>query len=185
MDKKVEQETIRLIKNGRTDLFKLIVDKYSHPLFVFVSSMMNNSFHTEDIVQETFLSAYNKIDTYSFQKAAFSTWLFRIARNKCVNELKRRQPVFSNQVAKLPSLLDTGQPAQENDFFKLVDQALTQLSDNDRAIFILAEIQELSYEEIHEITQIKMGTIKSKLSRTKQKLKDLLEHYIGDTHEIR
>jgi len=183
MDKTVVLNTINQIKDGRTDLFKTFVDEYSQPLYVFVSSMMNNAYHAEDIVQDTFLSAFKNIHSYSPQKSAFSTWLFTIAKNRCVNEFKRKKPDSNIRVSSLPDTSNESQKMIDINFFKILDNALARLSDDEKTIFILAEIQEFSYEEINDITKIKVGTIKSKLSRTKMKLRNLLEEKIGENHE--
>ncbi|WP_321492414.1 RNA polymerase sigma factor [uncultured Desulfobacter sp.] len=183
MENALEQVVIEQVKNGDHKRFRLLVDSYSRPLMVFVSNMMGNGFDAEDMVQETFLSAYRHIRSYSPGKGAFSTWLFTIARNNCINELKKINRAPTVELTNFQGHAGTKPDIEEKEFFCLLDRALGLLPVDEKTIFILAEIQELSYDEIRQITGIKTGTIKSKLSRTKAKLKKLLEDTIGENNE--
>lgn len=179
-----DEQIIHQIKQGRHELFKRLVEKYSLPLFIFASNMMNNAHQVEDIVQDTFLAAFKNIRIYSPEKASFTTWLFTIAKNRCLNDLKKRKEDNMMDMSHIASRDNTTQALNEKELFSRLDKALSELSVNEKSIFILAELQEFTYEEISRIENIKIGTVKSKLSRTKQKLRNILEKtYKGPANE--
>jgi RNA polymerase sigma-70 factor (ECF subfamily) len=106
--------------------------------------------------------------------AKFSTWLLTIARNKCVNSLKKRRPGTSE---RLPLPLYGGDPAEaliRRESAARFDRFLDTLPMEQRTAFVLAEIQEMSYEEIADIEGVPLGTIKSRINRAKDKLRSLL-----------
>ena len=96
-------DTIQRIQNGETQAFRVIVETYQHPLFVWVARFLGPAAasDTEDIVQEIFLSAYTHIRSFDTAKAGFNTWLFTIARNRCLNELRKKRPEPKADVADL------------------------------------------------------------------------------------
>ena len=105
--------------------------------------------------------------------------LYRIARNKCLNDLKKNK---FKTIADVPDISGKEDPVGDvlnKEAFLKLDNALDQLSVNDRMVFILAELEGLPYKEIAEIEGIKEGTVKSRLSRTKEKLQKILREYVG------
>lgn len=141
--------------------------------------MIREQFNAEDLLQEVFLAAYVNIRTFNPDLGKFSTWLFRIARNKCINEIKKNKFKAFSDVPDIAGREDPAHDILEKEAFMKLDNALDQLSISDRVIFILAEFENMPYNEIAEIEGIKVGTVKSRLSRAKEKLQKILKEYMG------
>jgi RNA polymerase sigma-70 factor (ECF subfamily) len=167
---------IKRVLAGDLEAFRILVRRYEGPLFGFIRNLLPGASDGEDVAQEVFLAAYTHLSSYDPRQAAFATWLFTIARNKCLNALKRRQPVVTHS---LPEGADPRTPDRalaEDEFFRHLDAALEALPLEQKTAFVLAEIQGLSYEEIGQIEGVKVGTVKSRLARAKEKLRIYLQH---------
>ena len=179
MTQDFEQEIIRKVTNGDIDSFEFLVKKYEKQILIMVTNLLRMSYRVEDIVQDIFLNAYKHIRKFDPEKGRFSTWIFRIARNRCLNELKRKKErAFPNT----DDILIEGNPENDllhKEFFIKLDQSLDRLSYKYKIVFVLADLQELSYEEIAQIEKINVGTVKSRLFRARQKLRSSLEPYRG------
>jgi RNA polymerase sigma-70 factor, ECF subfamily len=174
-----ELDIIHRIRSGDINAFEFLVKKYERKLFITVGNMLKNRQQVEDLVQDVFLSAFQHIAAFRPDKGHFSTWLFRIARNKCLNEIKRKRDLL------MDSLPDSAGPEDpialliRKETGRLLDDALYRLKFRDRMIFVLAEFNQLSYAEIAVIENINIGTVKSRLARTREKLRQLLEKMKG------
>jgi RNA polymerase sigma-70 factor (ECF subfamily) len=143
-------------------------------LFCLVSNLGADAAESEDLAQEIFLTVYRNLTAYDPRRGAFSTWLFTIARNKCWNALQKKRPI---PLAELPEQADERTPdaeAVQEELFRRLDAALAVLPFEQRTVFVLAEIQDLSLEEISRIEGVKLGTVKSRLSRARDRLRSLL-----------
>jgi RNA polymerase sigma-70 factor (ECF subfamily) len=165
---------IKRVIDGDVESFRLLVQRYERPLFCLVKNLLPDPQDGDDIAQEVFLAAYRNLAAYNPRRSAFSTWLFTIARNKCFSALKKKKPVA---LAEVPEAADPRTPEGEaagNELFRQLDAALASLPFEQKTVFLLAEIQGLSHEEIGRIEGVKPGTVKSRLSRAKDKLRVLL-----------
>lgn len=166
--------------NGQTEAFEALVVRYQKPIFTFLLGLGVSSSLIEDIAQEVFLSAYINLKSFDSQKAQFSTWLFTIAKNKAINHLRKKKIKaffgFSNEgiekfnsEAVVTGSLDNQQRREE------LMQALSLLSQDHRAACVLYFYNELPIEQIAEIENCSVGTVKSRLFRAKQILKEQLK----------
>jgi RNA polymerase sigma-70 factor (ECF subfamily) len=166
---------IERVLAGDIESFRLLVQRYQRPLFVMVHNLIPDRAECEDLAQEVFLAAYTHLRSYNPRRSAFSTWLFTIARNKCFNALKKRRPLA---LKKLPEEADRRTPdlaLAEAELCRQLDAALAALPFEQQTAFVLAEIQGLSHEEIGRIEGVKVGTVKSRISRAKEKLRSLFQ----------
>jgi|SRR5208282_6348054 len=173
-------QIIRRVLAGDVDSFRLLVQRHQRSLFSLVSNLVRDATDRDDIAQETFLAAYLHLGSYDPQRGKFVTWLLTIARNKCFNELKERRPLV---MEVLPPKVDRTDPADrllERELFMQFDQALAALPFAQKTAFVLSEIEGLSHEEICQIEEVPLGTVKSRISRAKEKLRSLLA-YLPDT----
>jgi RNA polymerase sigma-70 factor (ECF subfamily) len=169
-----DQEAIRRVLAGDLEAFRFLVQRHQGPLFGLIGNLIPDVHEREDVAQDAFLTAYTNLASYQAQQGAFSTWLLTIARNKCLNVLKRRRPVV---LASLPDSADMRPPESdlsEQEWLRLLDEALAALPFEQRTVFVLAEMQGLSHVEIGRIEDVSVGTVKSRLSRAREKLRSLL-----------
>ena len=175
-----DRELVRRVLAGQTDDFRTLVDRHQQPIFRFASGLLGNREEAEDVTQEAFLAAFANLSGYESSRATFSTWLFTIARNRCINLLKRTQPIALNE---LDSIGDVGatDPIVRQELSQQLDRALAALPVEQRSAFVLAEIEELPYAEIARIERTSLGTVKSRVHRAKQRLQSLLEPVMRET----
>ncbi|MCA9732837.1 MAG: sigma-70 family RNA polymerase sigma factor [Deferribacteres bacterium] len=179
-----DEELIARFQQGDVYAFDLIVKRYKQQLLNFVFRFLNNRELAEDVVQETFLRVYRKRHAYK-QVAKFSTWIYTIAGNLSRTELRRRKR------RKLFSLSDIGM--EEKDFEiasdefnpekhtntvmheKIIQREIDKLSSKFREVILLRDVQGLAYEEIAEIINVPLGTVKSRVNRARLRLQEMLK----------
>ena len=167
---------IEQVLAGDVDSFRELVERHQRRVFLFVRNLVRLAPDAEDIVQEVFVAAFRKLNSFDAGRSQFSTWLLTIARNRCLNHLKRLS------AATIPSTetdveARTVQPLDamlSRELHARLDAALDLLPLEQRTAFVLAEIQELPYAEIALIEKVELGTVKSRVSRAKQRLREVL-----------
>jgi len=179
------------VKRGDTVAFAQLVDKYKQPVINLAFRTLHDATEAEDLAQNVFLQVFKSAHRYK-RMAKFSTWLFTITRNLCLNEIRRRsrhpaesidaphpeqedQPLhqFEDRKTFLPheSLLH-GELEQK------IEQALAELPENQRTAILLCRQEELSYEEIAEILDCSLSATKSLIHRGRETLKEKLKAYL-------
>ncbi|MFA5863259.1 MAG: sigma-70 family RNA polymerase sigma factor [Phycisphaerae bacterium] len=173
-----EIEVINRILHGQVDAFRCLVLRYEKPVMCLVANLVGDIHTGEDIAQEVFFAAYRKLGSYDPERSRFSTWLFTIARNLSLNAMKKRIP---NVMDDLPETIYTTTPDDEvarKEFFQQLDKKLDTLPPCQKAVFVMAEFVGLSYEEISQIEDIDIGTVRSRISRAKAALRSLFNQEI-------
>ena len=175
-------EIVRSVQTGDSESFALLVNKYHRHLLNFIYRLIGNEQAVEDIGQEVFLSVYKSIRAFNVNRGVpFSAWLFITARNRCISELRRKsRPAISiEQMANLPAREKTPeQSANEEERLSAIHAALEQLPEPYRQT-ILQSLRGDSPEEIARNNGISRGTVKSRLSRAREKMKLLLHERFG------
>lgn len=181
-----DEELIKEFQDNNTlKAYEILVKRYKDPLMNFVYRYLGDKDSCTDVVQETMIKFYLNKDSYrSFAK--FSTWIYTIAANLAKNELKRRKrrTIFSidnNDDEKSLQIEDKMflQPDRATDSEiknEIIQKALLKVKPVYREVVILRDIQDLSYEEISEITGLPIGTVKSKINRGRAQLQKLLKN---------
>ncbi len=186
------------VKRGDRAAFAELVAKYQQPLFNFVFRTLRDETETEDVAQNTFLQVWKSRARYE-RTAKFSTWLFTIARNLCLNEIRRRsrhpaesleethaehddQP--SRQYEDKKIFLPT-ETALHGELSRKIEAALAELPENQRTAILLCRQDELSYEEIAEVLDCSLSATKSLIHRGREYLKEKLKPYLqtGDWND--
>lgn len=172
-----DRELVSRVVSGQTNDFSSLVDRHQQAVFRFALGMLGNREEAQDIAQEAFLAAFVNLSSYDSSRAAFSTWLYTITRNRCINFLKRTRPVALDRPNAIQATTKDPIVEQElkREFWKQLDRALAALPVEQRSAFVLAEIEELPYAEIARIENTSLGTVKSRIHRAKQRLQSLLE----------
>jgi RNA polymerase sigma-70 factor (ECF subfamily) len=187
VDVKLEEDAVvvRRILDGEEDLFTLLVDRYRTRLFRFIERYTNDAEDARDVTQEVFLKVYGALDSYD-SKYKFSTWLFRIAGNAAIDHLRRRKvralplelPVDDEggerRVEPRELRPDPLEDLTRSRLRKALDAAIQKLPDEYRELISLRHYGEMPYEEIADLKKMPLGTVKNKLFRARQALRDLL-----------
>ncbi len=150
---------------GDTNAFKLIFDQYKNLVFRTAYLILENTNEAEDALQETFVKVYRSLGTYQATKGAFTTWLYRITVNVCLN--RRRKLFRSKEVTEIFSESQSdGHTSLEDKFSdkQILQNALNRLSNKIRVVVLLRFYLDLSYSEIAQILNIPLGTVKSRLN---------------------
>ena len=171
--------TVEAVLAGETTAFRQLVERHQRLVFTFAHNMLRRPADAEDISQETFLAAYRSLRTFNPRRSRFATWLLTIARNECLSALGRRPPPAPMESAPDPHSLSAGplERLGEAELWTALDQALELLPLEQRTAFVLAEIQQLPHAEIAEIEAVEIGTVKSRVSRAKERLRGLLRAF--------
>ena len=175
---------IKEAQKGNTESFGKLVMSYEKFIYNTAFRMFSNQEDAKDIAQEALIKAYKNIDKFDFN-SSFSTWLYRITVNTCIDELRRRKgkETYSTdsddeETGLSIQLADTAGSAEEAIMEKEtvfeVRNAINMLAEEHKAVIILRDIQDLSYEEVAETLDINIGTVKSRLARARKKLKDII-----------
>ncbi|MGQ9619092.1 MAG: RNA polymerase sigma factor [Candidatus Aminicenantia bacterium] len=164
-----ETELIQRLKKGDEEAMSEIMKIYKNRIFNFILRYVKDREKALDLTQEVFIKAYFKIDSFKMD-CKFSTWLFTIATNLSRSELRKRKIVEMLPFSSL-KLSSENHPGNSNclEFF------LNQLKPDYRIPLILKEIEGFSTEEISRILKIPEGTVKSRLFRAKETLRDLIK----------
>lgn len=183
-----EEDDIVLIQSvlgGNTKDFELIWNRYHKLIYAHVLKLVRNIDDADDIVQDTFIKAFNALHTYN-QSYPFTAWLYKISSNTCIDYFRRKRirPVSIEGIQKTTTSIYDIIPDQSIGIdFTLINaetkdalhKAIKQLPDRYRECIELRHFQELSYEEIAQKLNLPLGTIKITLFRARKALSTLLE----------
>jgi len=178
-----ESRALAGAQRGDTAAFNELVLAYQTTVYNVALRTLGNPEDAADATQDTFLSAYRAM--HEFRGGSFKAWLLRIAVNTCYDILRRRQrrpstslEVVVEETGDTPRLADrqTGpeRAALTAETVSTIEDALMRLPDDQRTIVVLCDVQGLSYEEAADVERIALGTVKSRLSRARVRLRQLL-----------
>lgn len=172
---------LRRIDSGDRTAFAELVEHFQRPLFGYLGRMGLHQGQAEEVAQETLLRAWQRLRGYDRARAAFSTWLFTIARRLAINELTRASSSREQAPGDdLPDMVcEQAQPVQElmaRQLRQRVQQALRALPHDDRSALALAYYEELDLAAIARIEGCSVGAVKVRLHRARQRLRQLLEN---------
>ncbi|HDP98325.1 MAG TPA: sigma-70 family RNA polymerase sigma factor [bacterium] len=178
-----DEELIEKFQNGDLYAFDLIVKRYKNQLLNFIYRFLGNTEESEDLVQETFLRVYRNRKAYQ-KVAKFSTWIYTIAGNLAKTELRKRKRRRFFSISELGfnekdyDISDEAYNPEKDVDSRLkeaiIHEQIMALSPKFREVIILRDVQQLSYEEISEIVNIPLGTVKSRVNRGRLKLQEKL-----------
>ena len=180
-DSQQERELILRCQERDTAAMGTLVVQYQHWVYNIAFGMLGHHEDAQDAAQDAFLSVWQNIDSFQF-RSRFSTWLYRIVRNKCLNVIDQRKRRKTDPMEIDDSQpwvpLDTVTPEQEalrTEQNEILHAALDRLKESYRTILILRELRELSYEEIAEVLNCTLGRVKSRLHEARKALRKELE----------
>ncbi len=171
---------IQDLLDGKMGSFRGIIERYQRPVLRMISNIVHDHHAAEDITQDVFMAVFNKLSTFDQMRCKFSTWMFTIARNKSINHLRKNRKTLSMDSLEFVSSSDPSEQICNEEFFQQMDRALSKLPKSQKRAFVLAEFENLPYEEIAQIECTGIGTIKSRIHRAKKKLRKALAGTNGD-----
>ena len=183
-----ELKLIKKAHKGDVEAFEKIITEYQSIIYNIAFRFAGNAEDAADMSQEVFLKMFRNINSFQF-KSKLSTWIYRVATNTCLDQVKRKNrnnpayslddgfedgdgSFFSNEIADdSPTPDEVIEQAEMKD---VINQAISELPDDYRTVIILRDIQGLSYDEIAEIIECSVGTVKSRISRGRRNLREIL-----------
>ncbi len=180
-----EQQLIRQAQRGDVNAFNTLVLAYQDRLYNAAYRIMGDPASASDITQEAFITAYRRLETY--RGGSFRAWLLRIVTNTSYDELRRRQRRPATSLDDLsgvdsddePPIPDNNpspeQSVQQSELHHAIQDCINALGSDQRAVLVLSDVEELSYQEIAEIVGATLGTVKSRLSRARVAVRDCLQ----------
>ncbi len=181
-----EERLIQQAKQGDIDAYNRLVMHYQQMVYNVTYRIMGEPQAAEDASQEAFVSAYKALNR--FRGGSFKSWLLRIATNACYDELRRRKrrPQSSldeltedNESFSFLSSSDIGPEGQSQQLetMRAIEHCLSCLPDDQRVTAVLCDVEGYNYQEIADITHVSLGTVKSRMSRARAKLRDCLQGF--------
>jgi RNA polymerase sigma-70 factor, ECF subfamily len=186
-----DNELVERYLAGESRRFQELVERYQDRMVNFIQRSIGDRDRAQDLAQEVFIRVYRHLKRFDPEKK-FSTWIYTIASNLAKNELRNRSrnPLVLFQTLT-SSWDDDHRPLQFEDssmrpddlyrkrrLQELVEQAAAELPEHHRAVFVLREIEGKSYEEIAEITDTQLGTVKSRLNRARNRFAQIIEPWL-------
>jgi RNA polymerase sigma-70 factor (ECF subfamily) len=183
----VVKKRIKQVLKGNKNAFEEIVEMYKDKVYQLCYRMLGNKHEAEDAAQETFIRAYMNLNSFNL-KMKFSTWLYRIATNLCIDRLRKKKPDYYldadiagteglTMYSQIPA--ETVLPEKEVESMELreqIQEEIEKLPDKYRAVIILKYIEDLSLNEISEILGMPLGTVKTRIHRGREALRNQLRY---------
>jgi RNA polymerase sigma-70 factor (ECF subfamily) len=190
-----ERLLVRRLQQRDERAFQEVVRLYQHKVFNLVLRMIGNREEAEDLAQEVFVTVFKSIDTFRGE-SKFSTWLYRIAANHCKNRLKylgrrsykataaldeqaERELQAAQPSAMTPHIDGPEKVLEGRQLERLVQEGISLLDEEHRMLIVFRDVEDLSYQEIAQITGLPEGTVKSRLHRARMALKEHLAKHVA------
>lgn len=179
-----DEDIVDRVRAGDTALFEVLMRRYNQRLYRIARAILHSDAEVEDVMQETYLRAYSHLDQFA-GRARFATWLTRIAVNEAAARA-RRAPIpvgipLVYEIEPQPSDENPEQTAARGEAQALLDRAIEALSPDDRAVFVLREVEELSTTETAEALGVNEAVIRMRLFRARTRLRLNLRRRTGAT----
>ncbi len=187
----LERSLLRRLRDRDERAFRELIEAHRDRVFNITFRMLGNKHEAEDVAQEVFITVFKTIETFR-EESKFSTWLYRVTVNHCKNRIKylaRRhdqnrdelddthtEGVNGAPVAPPPSTPDRALEGVQME--KLLQEAIAKLDEEHREVVVLRDVEDLSIEEICEITGLPSGTVKSRLHRARNELRKKLQRHV-------
>jgi RNA polymerase sigma-70 factor (ECF subfamily) len=179
---KVEADLLRKARGGNLFAFEEIVKRYQRRVYAVARRIVRRHDVADDVTQEAFLKAYQALSSFDLERP-FGPWICRIAANLAVNHVRspeaREQELPEGHFEMPTSGPDPLREVLEGEAQRMLGGALQALPADQRAVLVLRVVEDMSYREIADALGLEMGTVMSRLSRAREKLRVALEPYLG------
>ena len=186
-----DEDLVQLARGRDEAAVRAITKRYNRRLFRIARSILRNDAEAEDVVQETYVRAFTGLDMFRGD-AAFGTWITRIALNEALGRLRRRRPTVNwetyganrqqAEIIHFPALAVGGDPEQsmaQSEIRAVLEQAIDELPDAFRAVFVARIVEGMSVEETADLFGLQSQTVKTRLHRARLLLREELDKQLG------
>lgn len=190
-----DHDLVVLARSGSEKAYRELLDRYQRPVFSLVYRMVRDRELAEDLAQETFIKVFNHLERYN-PKYKFSSWIFKIASNLSIDHLRKKEPVtvsldgsrHASTADEVEATRITVESRDENpeEFLEAkelgseIEGAIGQLRPEYRTAILLRHVEGRPYEEIAEIMDIPLGTVKTYIHRARTELRGTLRHLVAE-----
>jgi RNA polymerase sigma-70 factor, ECF subfamily len=190
-----DRELVRLSQDGTESAFEELVRRHQQRVFAVVSSILHRPEDVEDVAQQVFLKAYLGIKRFD-QRAAFSTWLYKIAVNECWDYLRKKKvrplvyeaDLSEEQVSRLDGIASLDRPPEgpnaRAEAREVLDRMLAALPEQDRQLLVLKEMEGFSVQELAEILDLNVNTVKVRLFRARGRIMDVYRRRMDSSGKL-
>lgn len=181
-----DHQIIEQVLSGQTKAYELLVRKYQDRLFNALVHVLRDRHEAEEVTQDAMLKAYEKLSTFR-GSSSYYTWLYRIAFNLAISRTRKKRPSVSLSELQENHGLDPAgngeQPTAHLERSEQADQvhaALQQMSEEYRSVLVLREMEDCDYETISKMLEVPVGTVRSRLSRARKLMREILQLSMGE-----
>jgi RNA polymerase sigma-70 factor (ECF subfamily) len=190
-----DRELVRLSQSGTPEAFEELVRRHQQRVFSLVGGILRRPEDVEDVAQQVFLKAYLGIKRFD-QRAAFSTWLYKIAVNECWDYLRKKKvrplvyeaDLSEEQVSRLDGIVSSSRPPEgpsdRAEAREILDRMLATLPEQDRQLLVLKEMAGFSVQELAEILKLNVNTVKVRLFRARGRIMDVYRRRMGSAGKM-
>jgi RNA polymerase sigma-70 factor (ECF subfamily) len=178
---RLDDETlVKQCQRGDSEAMSRLIVRYQDRVYNTILKICNNSDDAAELTQDTFVKVLENITDFR-GKSSFYTWLFRVACNEAINFCRRRFKVASQSLDRgMPMPVDMAAEdparlAQRKEVIALLTEAISRLDEDHRVVLVLRDIEQMSYNQIAQVLGLELGTVKSRLSRARAMLREILE----------
>ena len=187
-----DRELVLLSQNGTESAFEELIRRHQHRVFSLVGGILRYPEDVEDVAQQVFLKAFLGIKRFD-QRAAFSTWLYKIAVNECWDYLRKKKvrplvyesDLSEEQVSRLDGIASLERPPESPneraETREMLDRMLSMLPEQDRQLLVLKEMAGFSVQELAEILKLNVNTVKVRLFRARGRIMDAYRRRLGSS----
>lgn len=167
-------QIISRAQSGDREAFAILFEQHKNLVYKTAYLMLGEPAEAEDALQEVFVQVYRSLAGFDPRKAAFTTWLYRVTFNYCLNQRRKKHP-FTLPLEELSPALRSEFPGARLAEEEFLQQAIGKLTDKQRAVVVLRYFWDLPYAEIAQILDIPLGTVKSRIDLALKTLRKMLE----------
>lgn len=181
-----EQQWIQEVLAGNKQAYAHIINKYKNQLYATILRMTRNPHDAGDLVQEAFIKVYEQLGKYD-GKGSFSSWLYRVSFNHCMDEFRKKRYQMRQVEINEELMEDPRHPEViflKNEKSRHLERLISSLPDDERMIILLRYVNELSYDEISELAEVPISTVRNKLHRAKKKMRETVKREGGYFYEV-
>lgn len=177
---------IQQVLAGDKQAYAHLINKYKNPLYATILRMTKNPHDAQDLVQEAFIKVYEQLGKYD-ATGSFASWMYRVAINHCMDEFRKKRYKIRQIEIEEGSIVSVDTPELiffKNEESRRLERLVATLPEDERIIILLRYVNELSYQEISELVDAPLATVRNKLHRAKKKMRETVKREGGNFHEV-